>query len=72
MEEFRVTWSQTYCYFRAEKPHLKLEVKNPLKRHNAPGSRRCSCPVEIHTMQAKSGLSLLEVTMPPIFTSQRP
>ena len=68
MEEFRVSWSQTDRCFRGGKPRLKPEVKNPLKRHNAPGSRRCGCPAEIRArlMVTKSGLSLLEVTIPPI------
>ena len=68
MEEFRVSWSHTYRCFRGGKPRLKPEVKNPLKRRNAPGSRRCGCPAEIRTrlMVTKSGLSLLEVTIPPI------
>ena len=68
MEEFRVSWSHTYRCFRGGKPRLKPEVKNPLKRRNAPGSRRCGCPAEICTrlMVTKSGLSLLEVTIPPI------
>ena len=62
MEEFRVSWSQTDRCFRGGKPRLKPEVKNPLKRHNAPGSRRCGCPAEIRArlMVTKSGLSLLE------------
>ena len=68
MEEFRVSWSHTYHCFRGGKPRLKPEVKNPLKRRNAPGSSRCGCPAEIRTrlMVTKSGLSLLEVTIPPI------
>ena len=47
MEEFRVSWSQTYHCFRGGKLRLKPEVKNPLKRRNAPGSRRRGCPAEI-------------------------
>ena len=68
MEEFRVSWSQTYHCFRGGKPRLKPEVKNPLKRRNAPGSRRRNCPAEMCTrlLVTKSGLSLLEVSIPSI------
>ena len=47
MEEFRVIWSHTYYCFRGGNQHLKPEVKNPLKHHNVPGSRRCGCPGEM-------------------------
>jgi len=68
MEEYRVSWSQTYRCFRGGKPRLKPEVKNPLKRRNAPGSRRCNCPAELCTrlLVTNSGLSLLEISIPPI------
>ena len=54
--EIRVSLSHTYCCFRSVKPHLKPEVKNPLKRCS---SRQCGCPAEICTkLITKSGLSL--------------
>ena len=60
--------------YRGGKPCLKPEVKNPLKRCNAPGSRRCNCPAEMCTrlLVTKSGFSLLEISIPPDFVSQRP
>ena len=68
LEEFTVSWSQTYYCFRGGKPRLKPEASNPLRRRNAPGSRRCNCPAEVRTrlLATKSGLSLLEVSIPPI------
>ncbi len=63
--EFKVCWSKTYHCFRGGKPRLKPEVKNPLKRQNAPGSRRIICPAQIRTwlIVTTASCSLLEVSV---------
>ena len=68
MHEFKVSWKQTYHCFRGGKARLKPEIKNPLKRRNAPGSRRVNCPAQLQTrlLVTKSGLSMLEINVPLI------
>lgn len=65
-ETYMVKWSKTYNCFRGGKGRLKAEVKDPLKRRNAPGSRCCECPAVIRTrlLLLTSNIEILEVQVP--------
>lgn len=65
-ETYSVKWSKCYNCFRGGKGRLKPEVKDPLKRRNAPGSRCCECPAAIRTrlLLLASSLQILEIQVP--------
>ncbi len=65
-ETYMVKWSKSYNCFRGGKGRLKAEVKDPLKRRNAPGSRCCECPAVLHTrlLLLTNSIEILEVQVP--------